>query len=123
MKIEEQIAHRLRQGAQPVQLVAEGFRKSTVYKVLDSLRAPANSPAPPPLVTIRMNTDQERYMPGMTVQATFTLSNNSPADLYVFQAGARPEWIARSDWISTTIRKLLGAGSSMTVRLNVVIPE
>jgi hypothetical protein len=123
MKIEEQIGHRLRQGVPAAQLVGQGFRKSTVYKVLDSLRAPANSLAPTPLVTVHMTTNSERYLPGATVQATFTLTNNSGADMYIFQAGVRPEWISRADWIATTIRKLLGAGGSMQVRLNLAIPE
>lgn len=123
MKIEEQIAHRLKQGVPAAQLVGEGFRKSTVYKVLDSLRAPANSPAPVSLVSIQMKTDRERYLPGATVQASFMLTNNSSADLYVFQAGARPEWISRTDWISTTVRRLLGAGTSMQIRLNLSIPD
>ncbi len=122
MGIEDQIAFRLRQGTPARQLVAEGFKKSTVYKVLDTLSASANSPAPTSLLSVQLATDHDRYLPGATVQATFSVTNHTSADLYVFQAGARPDWIGQNDWIATTIRKLLGPGAAMTVRLSLAIP-
>jgi hypothetical protein len=122
MGIEDQIALRLRQGAAPRQLIAEGFKKSTVYKALDSLNAAPNSPAPASLVSVQMTTDKDRYLPGSTVRATFSVSNHTSADLYMFQAGARPDWLGPQDWIATTVRKLLGPGASMSVRLSLAVP-
>ena len=122
MGIEHQIAFRLRQGSPARQLIAEGFKKSTVYKVLDTLSASPNSPAPASLFSVQLATDQERYLPGATVQATFTVTNHTSADLYVFQAGARPDWIGQNEWIATTIRRLLGPGVAITVRLSLAIP-
>jgi len=119
---EDQIAFRLRQGAPPRQLIEEGFKKSTVYKVLDSLTGAANAPAPSALIAVQLNTDRERYLPGMTVQATFLMTNHTSSDLYVFQAGARPEWIAQNEWIPTTVRKLVGPAASLSVRLPIAIP-
>jgi hypothetical protein len=122
MRIEEQIALRLQQGAAPSQLIAEGFRKSTVYKVLNALKV-RQAPTPAPLVLVQLTTDRDRYLPGATAQASFTVTNNSAADLYVFQAGVRPEWVAQNQWIPTTIRKLLGPSASTVVRLSLPIPS
>jgi hypothetical protein len=120
--IEEQIAVRLRQGYPARQLISEGFKKSTVYKVLESFAAVANSPAPSSLLSVRVSTDKERYLPGSTIQATFSVTNHTSADLYVFQAGARPDWMGQNEWIATTVRKLLGPGASMSVRLSLQVP-
>lgn len=119
---EDEIALRLQTGATPRQLVAEGLRKSTVYKVAESLRT-QQSEAPLAAITVAMTTDQERYLPGTTAFATLTLGNRSQADLYVFQVGARPEWIPPTDWIPATVRRLLSAGQSLIVRLTIPVPE
>jgi hypothetical protein len=122
MGIEDQIAARLRQGVAPRLLVAEGFKKSTVYKVLESLNASPNSPAPSALIGVQMSTDKERYLPGTTVPATFSVTNHTSADLYMFQAGARPEWLGPNEWIATTVRKLLSPGASISIRLSLAVP-
>jgi hypothetical protein len=121
MGIEEQIALRLQQGVAPRDLIGEGFRKSTVYKVFDALR-PHQAPTPAPLLLVHLTTDRTSYPPGVAAQASFAVTNQTAADLYIFQAGVRPEWLSPSEWIPTTVRKLLAPGTSLTVRLIVSIP-
>jgi hypothetical protein len=111
----------LQQGATPSQLLSEGFRKSTVYKVAEALRS-QRAPAPPSLITVELRPDRARYQPGEVAQLTFVLHNNSGHDLYIFQVGIRPEWIGVSEWMPTTVRKLLGAGDAITLRFTVPIP-
>jgi len=122
MGIEEQIALRLQQGSTPRDLLAEGFRKSTVYKVAESLRS-QRAPIPTPLVGVQMECDRDRYLPGEAAQVSFVITNSSVADLYVFQAGVRPEWLEPDQWIPTGVRKLVGSGDSLTVRLLLPIPS
>lgn len=121
MGIEDQIAQRLQLGITPRELIGEGFRKSTVYKVADALK-PNLAPTPAHLLVVQLNTDRSSYPPGTVAQATFSLTNQSVADLYVFQAGVRPEWLPSGAWIPTTLRKLLPAGASLPIRLTVPIP-
>jgi len=121
MGIEDQIAIRLQQGATPRQLITEGFRKSTVYKVAETLRV-HQAPAPPSPLLVTLATDRDRYLPGETAQATVTLGNRTTADLYVFQAGVRPEWLEGNTWIPTTQRKLVNPGEAVTVRLAIPVP-
>jgi TIR domain len=121
MGIEEQIALRLQQGAAPRDLIAEGFRKSTVYKVLEALR-PHQAPTPSPLLFVQLSTDRTSYPPGAAAQTSFVLTNHSATDLYVFQAGVRPEWLSPTEWIPTTVRKLLTPGDTMPIRLTLPIP-
>src|SRR5713226_5465645 len=110
MGTEEQIALRLQQGAAPRDLIAEGFRKSTVYKVQGGLR-PSQMPTPPPLLLVQPAVDRPTYAPGMAAQTTFTIINQSPSDLYLFQAGVRPEWLPVNQWLPTSVRKLIGSGA------------
>ena len=118
---EDEIARRLQQGALPKELVAQGYSKSTVYKVAEGLRS-HHAVLPPPPILVELATDKERYLPGQTAHASFTVSNHSAADLYVFQAGVRPEWLALSEWIPTVVRRLLGPGDSMVARLTIPVP-
>jgi hypothetical protein len=120
--IEDDILMRLQQGSTPSQLVAGGFRKSTVYKVAEALRS-LRAPAPVSLVAVQLQPDRARYLPGEVAQLTFVVTNNSGVDLYVFQVGVRPEWLDASEWIPTVLRKLLGAGDSLTVRFTIPIPS
>jgi hypothetical protein len=119
--IEEQIASRLQQGAEPKDLVAEGFRKSTVYKVAETLRT-HHAPTPAPLVAVNLVPDKDRYLPGDVAQLRFGLTNYSSIDLYVFQAGVRPEWLEATQWIPSLQRKLVRPGETLPVRLSLPIP-
>jgi len=122
MGTEDEIAVRLQQGATPRQLLAEGFRKSTIYKVADALKS-RQSPAPKALVSATLTTDRDRYLPGQNALLSFSIANYAPADLYVFQAGVRPEWLPPSDWIPDTQRRLVGSGDALIVRLCVPMPD
>jgi hypothetical protein len=119
--IEEQIASRLQLGAEPKDLVAEGFRKSTVYKVAETLRA-HQAPTPAPPVLVSMTTEKQRYLPGDVAQLRFVLTNQSSTDLYIFQAGVRPEWLAPGQWVPTLQRKLLSPGETLQIRVTLPIP-
>jgi hypothetical protein len=118
---EDQISVRLQQGSTPRQLVAEGFSKSTVYKVAETLRSHQVA-APSSPIMVELRTDQDRYLPADSAYANFTVSNRTAADLYLFQAGVRPEWLPPTEWIPTIVRRLLGAGESMVVRLTIPVP-
>src|SRR5260221_8142468 len=119
---EESIALRLQAGATPRQLVLEGYRKSTVYKVAEGLRSQRSAtPASP--ITVQMATDRERYLPGESAFLAFTVGNQTANDLYVFQVGVRPEWMSATDWIPAVIRRLLSPGETMAVRVTVPIPN
>jgi hypothetical protein len=119
--IEDQIALRLQAGAAPRDLISEGYKKSTVYKVLEGLR-PNQTSSPPALLTVQTASDRSTYPPGAAAQVTFTVGNQSPIDLYVFQAGVRPEWVPPDQWIPTSVRKLVPARGSLSIRLTVPIP-
>ena len=112
MGIEDDILMRLQQGATPSQLVANGFRKSTVYKVAEALRS-LRAPAPLSLIRDPLHRTALAISRGEIAQLTFVVTNNSGVDLYVFQVGVRPEWLNASEWIPSVLRKLLGAGDSL----------
>src|SRR5437588_11133506 len=96
--IEDQIALRLQAGSAPRDLISEGYKKSTVYKVLEGLR-PNQTSSPPALLTVQTSTDRSTYPPGAAAQVSFAVGNQSSIDLYVFQGGGRPEWLRPDQWI------------------------
>jgi hypothetical protein len=120
--VEEDIAQRLLNGATPKQLVAAGFRKSTVYKVADGLRSHQVT-TPVSQVLVDLNSDHPRYLPGQTASLTFTVTNRAPVDFYLFQCGVRPEWFPDDQWIPSAQRRLVGSGASLAVRFTVPIPQ
>jgi hypothetical protein len=125
MRIEEDIAHRLALGTTVQELIAAGYKRSTVYKVAASFRIQQGA-LPDTMFTVDMRPDrgpEAHYLPGEVAQLTFVLTNEAPGDLYVLEAGVQPEWLAPvSQWIFSTQRRLLGPGESLTIRLGLAIP-
>jgi hypothetical protein len=119
---EERIAEMLQQGWSPKRLIDErGFRKSTVYKVADSIRSQQGS-SPSSMWTVSMEAGRDRFLPGDSAVLAFTVTNQSPADLYIFQAGVQPEWLS-DQWVFAGQRKLLRPTESLIIRLTLAIPN
>lgn len=127
MGVEERIAEKLRQGLTPKQLVAEGFSKSTVYKVADSVKAQLGL-SPRALWSVRMEAGRNRYLPGEAAGLSFTVTNQSSADLYIYQAGVQAEWLidpntGQGQWLYAPQRKMLRPAESLLVHLTLPIPR
>lgn len=121
MGVEDEIGQLLQQGWTPKQLIDQNrFRKSTVYKVADSLRS-LQGASPAPLWSVVIDPGRDRFLPGETAVLACTVVNQSAADLYIFQAGVQPEWLV-DQWIYALQRRLLRPGESVVIRLSVAIP-
>lgn len=94
MGIEEEIAQRLNAGFQPMALIQEGYRKSTVYKVAARAR-PNTEVAPIGLwrVETAQNLATTYIRPGQSVPLSLTFQNVSATPLLVTRWGLTPAWL------------------------------
>lgn len=124
MGIEDDIRTKLLQGQTPKALIELGYKKSTVYKVYETIRQFTNDVNPPMWVIESINfSNGARYMPGAAGQVSFTFRNKAERDLYVTNLGIQTEWLGRqSQWIAQPIRELLKPGQAKFVSLSFLIP-
>lgn len=106
MAIEDDIRNKLIHGAMVEQLIRDGYKKSTVYKVrkmllFDKVPAPQNDFS---IENIKFNgqySELFRDDPRGRVIVTGTLRNIGLMDLYVTQLGVMPEWLEKKNmWYS-----------------------
>src|SRR5574337_1372738 len=125
MGTEDDIREKLLQGHTPKMLIESGYKKSTVYKVYETIRQFTNT-VNPPVWTIESITfsNSGRYMPGAVGQVSFSFRNKAERDLYVMNLGIQTEWMGRQNqWIAQPIRELLRPGQAKFISLSFLIPS
>lgn len=121
MGTEDNIRELLGRGHSPSEIVGQGYKKSTVYKVYSKLSA-ETTPVTPSQWWITWQIGKQRYLPGEVVKLTYTVKNTSGVDLYVYRTGIQPEWL-QSEWHAQEGRFLLRPGENRTLPINIPIPS
>lgn len=127
MGTEDKIRNMLLQGYQPRSLVSEhGFKKSTVYKVYDTVRTFEDNIRPHEWTfeNIQINgQSQPRVMPGNMIRVSFSFKNNTNQDFYVVNLGVQPEWMVQeSRWICQSFKDLVKPSQSKFVSVSFEVP-
>ncbi|HEV2225686.1 MAG TPA: TIR domain-containing protein [Nitrososphaerales archaeon] len=122
MGTEDEIRTKLLQGYEPQQLVDEGFRKSTVYKVAAQNRLITMSTPRSAWVVENYTFPNFRYLPGQNIPVNFSFRNTSPLDLYVHRIGVRAEWM-RDQWHAQEVRDLVKSGGQKWFSFPLAIPS
>lgn len=111
MGIEDEIRSLLHQGVQVKDIIeTRGYKKSTVYKVADTIRTFSRNVEPPQwtIENIRLNKYDVRYMPGEAVRIDFSFRNKSSRDFYLINVGIQTEWMTKQNiWFSQTIKEVV----------------
>lgn len=111
MGIEDDIRYHLLQGATPKTVIEQHhYRKSTVYKVAETIRTFSSNTIPPlwRIGNIRFNKNDSRYMPGEAVRVDFYLTNEASKDLYLQKIGIQTEWmINQGIWYSNSVNSII----------------
>ena len=128
MGTEDKIRNLLLQGYQPRTLVSEqGFKKSTVYKVYDTVRTFEDNIIPHEWTfeNIQINgQNQPRVMPGNMIRMSFSFKNNTNQDFYVVNLGVQPEWMVQENrWICQSFKDLVKPGQSKFVSVSFEVPS
>ena len=123
MSIEDDIANRLLQGYTPNQLIDEGFKKSTVYKVNQKITARSMPTTKPDWQIINITPYEPRAAPGRTITISFTYKNTSKKDTYLYRIGIWTEWMQQDTWIAQEVRDLIKAGQKRYFNMLVSVPD
>lgn len=114
LAVEDRIVEALGAGRTPSELIAEGFKKSTVYKVAQRLRATAVSvPSPQWSTIITPDPASLWLLPGQTQVLHVSISNHGPWPWLVTRMGVAPAWLhAENQWTTWNDQFLLQPGQS-----------
>lgn len=121
MGVEDEIRTLLVKGYSAQDVIRQGYRKSTVYKVYSSSITEA-VPVSPPAWWINWQVGKQRYLPGEIASFRYSLKNTSGMDLYVYRTGIQPEWL-EGHWYAQEGRFLLRPGETRKLAINVSVPS
>jgi hypothetical protein len=123
MSVENNITSRLLQGYTPNQLIDEGYKKSTVYKVYQKIRAHSMPTIKPEWLITNINPYEPRALPGQTVSLSFMFENASDKDLYLYRIGIRTDWMQHDTWIAQSVRDLVKSGQKRYFSILLPVPD
>jgi len=118
---EDEIREYLMQGYTPKQLISMGYRKSTVYKVYNSVKSFFTSTTKPDWV-VDITPAEPRCLPGKSVLMKFRFENKSDRDLYLYRVGVSTEWMTSDKWLAQNVRELIKPGQSLLFSFIVPVP-
>lgn len=123
MGVEDEIRSLLGRGYSPQEIIRQGYKKSTVYKIHSDF-VPQTVPVAAPPWAIYSQLDKPRYLPGDTSAIRYSITNRSGMDLYISQTGIQPEWLFKeASWHAQEGRFLLHPGEkSRELAINVPVP-
>lgn len=125
MGIEEEIALRLNEGSTPADLISQGYRKSTVYKVAS--RDQTNMDVVPALqwrVQLSPDPASTYVLPGQTITFTPTIRNTGLTPLLVTRWGMMPKWlVASNQWYYNDEEAIVAPSQSRRLqRISIPVP-
>jgi len=125
MSIENEIRKLFYQGYTPQQLIQMGYKKSTVYKVYQSLRTYVGGIRKPnwSIKDIWFNHVDCRYLPGQEIILSFYFENSSNMDIYLNKIGVHIEWLKPDGWYVQNVRDLIKSGQRRQFYFRIPIPE
>ena len=125
MGIEEEISKLLQQGYTPQQLIQMGYRKSTVYKVYNSIKTYIAEVSKPEwyITDIKFNREEPRYLPGEKISLSFNFRNASNMDVYLYRIGLWIEWLKPNEWYVQDVRDLVKPGQKRFFSFSIQVPE
>lgn len=129
MGIEDEIKHRLAQGETPVDLIDEGYAKSTVYKVNRELQRTKDAETGGLTITeVYINNGEKggpsaRVQPGNKAVIDYIVRNDSHSDFYYRRFGVHPHWLDSDQWLAVEESGLIPPGKEERFEVNIDVPE
>jgi len=126
MGVEDEIRELLQNGNSPTSVIEMGFKKSTVYKIYNSIKTFSNKINKPNWIieNIIFNKPNTRYLPGESVSVNFYFKNNSERDLYIINLGIQTEWMIKDNtWYSQKLNSVLKPNQKKFMTITFPIPQ
>lgn len=124
MGIENEIGEYLQQGYTPQQLIDMGYKKSTVYKVYETIKSymvPMNRPE---WVIENIRPMPLRLLHGQKASISFSFKNTSDKDIYLYRIGIRSEWMKDPyEWFAQEVRDLIKPNQKRLFTFLIPIPK
>lgn len=124
MGVEDEIEDFLRQGYNPQQIIGKGFKKSTVYKVYQTIKS-YSMPVNPPQWSIEdIMPWPFRYQPGQNASVSFSFKNSSDRDIYLHRLGLHLEWMKDGhEWFAQEVRDLIRPNQKRFFSFIIPVPQ
>ena len=123
MSTEDEIMQRLLQGYTPTQLIDEGFKKSTVYKVNQEIKSYSAQTSKPEWGITNLNPAQPRALPKEKKSISFQFENKSDRDMYLYKIGVFAEWMDKDTWVKQDVKDLIKSGQKRYFNFLLPIPD
>lgn len=123
MPLEDDISRRLLQGYTPTQLIEEGFKKSTVYKVNQEIKARLVQTKKAEWNIKSISPTEPRATPKQSISVSFQFENNSDKDMYLYKAGIWAEWMPKDNWVAQNVKDLIKSGQKRNLSILISVPE
>lgn len=125
MGIQDEISKYLEEGYKPQQIISMGYKKSTVYKVHETLKTYITQISKPDwfITNIRFNKPNERYLPGEKISVSFNFENTSGKDMYLYRMGIWVEWLKSDEWYVQDVKYLVKSGQRRFFSFLIPIPD
>ena len=124
MGIQDEIEEKLRQGYTPQQLSEMGYKKSTIYKIYNTIKSYTTPINPPKWRIENIGPWPLRGVPGQKTSVNFTFKNTSEKEMYLYRVGIRPEWMKESnEWFAQEVKDLVKPNQKRLFTFLVHIPE
>ena len=123
MSTEDEISRRLLQGYTPAQLIEDGFKKSTVYKVNQEIKAHLTQTTKSEWTIANIYPPEPRALPKQTTSLSFQFENTSDKDMYLYRVGIATEWMEKETWVAQNVRDLIKPGQKRHFNLLLSVPD
>lgn len=122
MAIQNEIRRYLTQGYTPQQVIAMGYRKSTVYKVYENVKSYETSITKPDWL-VHFLPHEPRCVPGNSISINCNFQNTSDRDLYLTRVGLSTEWMENNTWLAQDVNDLIKRGWRRKFSFIIAVPE
>jgi len=123
--IQDEISKYLLEGHTPQQIINMGYRKSTVYKVYETLKTYKTQTSKPEwfVTNIMFNKPNKRYLSKESISISFNFENSSQRDMYLHKMGIWIEWLKSNEWYAQDVKDLVKSGQRRFFSFLIPIPE
>ena len=125
MGIQDEISKYLLEGHTPQQIINMGYRKSTVYKVYETLKTYKTQTSKPEwfVTNIMFNKPNKRYLSKESISISFNFENSSQRDIYLHKMGIWIEWLKSNERYAQDVKDLVKSGQRRFSSFLIPIPE
>jgi hypothetical protein len=123
MGVQDEISKYLQEGYTPQQIIKMGYKKSTVYKVYETLKTYLTKVGKSDWCITNIRFNKPRYLPEEKISVSFNFENTSGKEIYLYQIGIWVEWLKPDEWYAQEVRDLVKSSQKRFFSFLIPIPN